>query len=54
MVSEGEYKIYKAKVFGEGFIKWVLSQGSNIEILEPIEVRNKLIKQIKDLNDLYM
>ena len=52
--DEGEYKIYKAKVFGEGFIKWVLSQESNIEILEPIEIRNKLIEKIKNLGNLYM
>lgn len=52
--DEGEYKIYKVKVFGEGFIKWVLSQGSNIEILEPIEIRDKLIEKVKDLGILYM
>lgn len=52
--DEGNYKIYKAKVFGEGFIKWVLSQGNNIEILEPIEMRNKLIEKIKVLSNLYM
>lgn len=52
--DEGEYKIYKAKVFGEGFIKWALSQGNNIEILEPIEIRNKLIEKITALSNLYM
>lgn len=51
--DEGEYKIYKAKVFGEGFIKWALFQGDNIEILEPKEIRDKLIQRIRDLNNLY-
>lgn len=52
--DKGKYKIYKVKVFEEEFIKWVLSQGSNIEILEPIEIRDKLIEKIKDLGILYM
>lgn len=51
--DEGEYKIYKAKVFGEGFIKWALFQGDNIEVLEPIEMRDKLVENIKALKNLY-
>lgn len=51
--DEGEYKIYKVKVFGEGFIRWALSQGDSIEILEPITIREKLKKHIECLNILY-
>lgn len=52
--DEGEYKIYKAKVFGEGFIKWALSQSDNIEILEPKEIRDKLINEIECLRKVYI
>lgn len=51
--DEGEYKTYKVKVFGEGFSRWALSQGDSIEILEPIDIREKLKQQIERLHTLY-
>ena len=51
--DEGEFKIYGAKVFGDGFIKWVLSQGTNIEVLEPLILREKILKEVNQINDLY-
>lgn len=53
IADEGEWKVYGAKVFGEGFIKWALSQGSSIAILEPVKIRDKLVKEIKCLKKLY-
>lgn len=38
-----DYKIFTIKVFGNGFIRWALSQGDNIEILEPVELRKKYL-----------
>ena len=40
--DEGEYKVYGARVFGEGFVKWALSQGCNMEILEPRQLRERV------------
>lgn len=54
IADEGEWKVYGAKVFGEGFIRWALSQGSSIEILEPVKIRDKLVKEIKSLKELYL
>lgn len=51
--DEGEFKIYGVKVFGDGFIKWVLSQGTNIEVLEPLILREKILKEVNQINDLY-
>lgn len=52
--DEEDYKIYKAKIFGEDFIKWSLSKGDNIEILEPKEIRDKLINEIECLRKVYI
>ena len=51
--DEGEYKVYGARVFGEGFVKWALSQGCNMEILEPRQFRERVKSEIKKIYDLY-
>lgn len=43
----------EAKLFGDGFIRWVLSQGNKVEVLEPAELRNKIIQEIKNMTKLY-
>ena len=53
IADEGEWKVYGAKVFGEGFIKWVLSQGSSIEVLEPLKLRERIIQEINLIKRLY-
>ena len=51
--DEGEYKVYGARVFGEGFVKWALSQGCNMEILEPQHIRERLKIEIEKIYWLY-
>lgn len=51
--DEGEWKVYEARVFGEGFIRWALSQGSTIEILEPVSLKENFIEEVKRINTLY-
>ncbi len=51
--DNGDYKIFGAKIFGEGFIRWALSQGNAIEILEPEHLRRCMIEEIKKLNKIY-
>ena len=53
IADEGEWKVYGAKVFGEGFIRWALLQGSSIEILEPIELRKEFIDAIDRIYTIY-
>lgn len=52
--DEGEYKVYGARVFGEGFVKWILSQGNNMEILEPQHIREWLKTEVEQIYNLYV
>lgn len=54
IAKEEMHSIVTAKIFGDGFIRWVLSQGSAVEVLEPIGFREKLKKQVIDILNLYM
>ena len=45
--------IFEAEVFGKGIKMWLLSQGENIEVLEPIQFRNELIKSICNMMQIY-
>ena len=51
--DHGDYKIFSAKVFGNGFIRWALSQGDSIEIIEPIELRKKVLSEVNNILNLY-
>lgn len=51
--TDDEFKIIRCKIFGEGFIKWALSQGNQLEVLEPIELRKKLYEASLEIVDLY-
>lgn len=43
----------RAKVFGSGIKMWILSQGAAIEVLEPVELRDEIIKTIRDMQGNY-
>jgi predicted DNA-binding transcriptional regulator YafY len=47
------YSTVAAKIFGDGFIHWVLSQGTAVEVLEPIDYREKIKKQVTDILTIY-
>lgn len=46
--------LVEAEVYGKGIIMWILSQGSHIKVIEPVE----LVKEIKEIvcgiNNLYL
>lgn len=46
--------MYGARVFGEGFVKWALSQGCNMEILEPRNIREQLKTEVEQIYNLYV
>lgn len=52
--KEDDYIIYRAKMHGETEIKsWILSMGSNVEILKPIGFKEKIKKELKKTLELY-
>lgn len=48
-----DYYIVKAKIFGQEFMKWILSQGNQIEVLEPKELRKSIYESIINMAKLY-
>ncbi|MFS0876088.1 helix-turn-helix transcriptional regulator [Solibacillus isronensis] len=45
--------IFEAEVFGNGGKMWLLSQGENVEILQPLDFRNEILNEIGRINELY-
>ena len=50
--ENGAYTI-KAEVFGRGIKPWILSQADKIEVLEPQEMREEIIRLTKKISALY-
>lgn len=50
--KDGHY-LFEAEVFGRGIKMWLLSQGTNIEVLEPIELREEMIETIHSMQQNY-
>ena len=53
IIDKDAYVILKARIFGQGIVKWILSQGDNIEVLEPAELREKIIDETMKIINLY-
>ncbi len=49
---EGKYLI-EAEVYGDGIIMWLLSQGSNVKVLSPQRLVDKIKAEVVKLNSLY-
>lgn len=45
--------LIEAEVYGEGIIKWILSQGANIKVLTPLEIKEKIINEAKNIVKIY-
>lgn len=50
--KDGKY-IIEAEVFGKGIKMWLLSQGDNLEVLEPEEFREEMTQTIKNMISHY-
>jgi len=50
--KDGHY-LFEAEVFGRGIKMWLLSQGANIEVIEPIELREEMIETIHSMQQNY-
>lgn len=51
--KDSDFKIFGAKIFDKGFVHWVLSQGTAIEILEPENLRQKIKDEIHKMSSIY-
>jgi len=45
--------LFEAEVFGRGIKMWLLSQGAEIEVLEPLELREEMIETIQAMQQNY-
>ena len=50
--DNGEW-IVEAEVYGRGVLMWLLSQGTAVEILSPVELRLEMKKKLQKMLDLY-
>jgi predicted DNA-binding transcriptional regulator YafY len=54
VVSEDEDScIIKAEVYGRGILMWLLSQGSNVEVLKPLTLRNEMKQLLQAMLEQY-
>ncbi len=53
IAKKDEQYLFEAEVFGHGIKMWLLSQGANIEVLEPIELREEIIETIRSMQENY-
>ena len=51
--ENNEQSIIKVNVNKEAFFLWSLQYGMHVEILEPIDLRNRMIKTIKEMGERY-
>lgn len=51
--SEGDWTLLQARVFGEGFSRWIMQYGSSVEVLEPLELRNRIRQTARDIWEKY-
>ena len=51
--EEKEMFLLKTEVFGQGLVKWILTQGENVELLEPVQLRQKIIEEVSKIMNLY-
>lgn len=45
---------FKAEIYGKGILMWLLSQGSKVRLLEPLELVTEFKKELLEMINLYM
>ena len=51
-IDEDVYE-FEVEVYGKGCLMWLLSQGENIELIEPENLREELIEKINKMSKIY-
>ncbi len=45
--------LIEAEVYGKGILMWLLSQGSHVEVVSPLSLRNEMKKRLEQMLSLY-
>lgn len=51
--KEDASTIIEAEVYGKGIVMWLLSQGSNVEVLRPESLRQEMKQKLLEMLDRY-
>jgi predicted DNA-binding transcriptional regulator YafY len=51
--QEKDSCVIEAEVYGNGIVMWLLSQGSNVEVLKPLTLRNDIKKLLRAMLEQY-
>lgn len=46
--------VIEAEVFGTGIIMWILSQGKNIRVLQPLELVEQIVRELDKMQQAYI
>lgn len=52
-VGEGKFSFSHKALISEGLVSWILQFGVDIEVLAPIELREKIKEKVNRINELY-
>ena len=53
IAEEEDHYLIEAEVFGKGIKMWLLSQGAQLEVIEPLSLRQEMKATIAEMKDLY-
>jgi predicted DNA-binding transcriptional regulator YafY len=48
--EDGTYTVH-AETFGKGILMWLLSQGSNVEVIAPLDLRTDWLDEINKMSE---
>lgn len=53
-VVKNQYTIFEIRTFDNGMMRWVLSQGSLVEIISPTSFKEKIIAELTQIQQNYL
>lgn len=53
LLENGNYNVIFSCIYGKGLIKWLLQLGSSVKVISPYELKEELIKELKNTIELY-
>ncbi|UUV98172.1 WYL domain-containing protein [Vagococcus luciliae] len=53
-VVKNQYTIFEIRAFDNGMMRWVLSQGSLVEIISPTSFKEKIIAELTQIQQNYL
>lgn len=52
--EDDKFYYLRIKVFEEGFVKWVLSNSNNVEVIKPLELRQRIKGEVTKILNMYL